>query len=110
MGQFSWIAQDTQRSISSENPRPITMVDNKGNKWQENNYQGYGEFGGKDFYQLLAEINKPDQCSGNVDHDRNIGIDLYFGDEAFLSPNLYEDSTREWTNRVPADCPDQGWT
>ena len=40
MGQFSWIAQDTDRSISSITPRPITMVDNKGNKWTENGYEG----------------------------------------------------------------------
>lgn len=110
MGQFSWIAQDTFKSISSLKPRPVTMVDNKGNKWTEKDYQGYGVFGGKDFYQLLAEMNVPEKVTGDVDHDRGIGIDLYFGDTPFLSPNLYEDSSYGWENRAPSDCPNQGWT
>lgn len=110
MGQFSWIAQDTLKSISNRNPKPVTMVDNKGNKWTENSYAGYGIFGGKDFYQLLAEMNNCEGLTGNVDKDRNFGIDLFFGDKAFISPNFYEDGTREWKNRSPLPCPDQGWT
>jgi hypothetical protein len=110
MGQFSWIAQDTKKSISNINPRPITMVDDKGNKWTEKFYEGYGIFEGKDFYQLLAEMNNVEGLSGDVDKDRDLGIDLYFGDSPFISPNLYEDSNREWKNTIPEDCPDQGWT
>lgn len=110
MGQFSWIAQDTKRSISSTNPKPITMVDDKGNKWTENHYDGYGVFDGKDFYQLLAEMNNAEGLSGDVDNDRIIGIDLYFGSKPFISPNLNENSTREWENKAPEDCPEQGWT
>jgi hypothetical protein len=79
------------------------MTDNKGNKWTENDYEGYGEFGGKDFYSLLSEMN-----GGNGDRDH--GIDLWFGKEPFLSPNLTEDPTHEWTNEErPYDCPNQGW-
>ena len=110
MGQFSWIAQDTDRSISSITPRPITMVDNKGNKWTENEYEGYGEFQGKDFYQLLAEMNKVDGLTGNVNADRVLGINLYFSKEKFISPNLFEDEKLEWVNKTPKDCPEQGWT
>jgi hypothetical protein len=89
MGQFSWIAQDTNRSISNITPQPVTMVDNRGNKWKEDRYEGYGVFGGKDFYQLLAEMNN--------------------ADEPFISPNLYESSDRAWENRHPQDCQNQGW-
>ena len=32
------------------------MLDNKGNVWTEDNYEGYGVFGGKDYYELLAEL------------------------------------------------------
>lgn len=109
MGQFSWIAQDTQRSISSITPQPVTMTDNKGNKWYEADYQGYGVFGGKDYYQLLAEMNEAEGLTGDVNHDRGIGIDIAFGDKPFIAPNLNEDSSREWRNRHPDDCPDQGW-
>ena len=69
MGQFSWITQDTGRSISSITPFQVTMTDNKGNKWTENDYEGYGEFGGKDYFSLLSEMN-----GGNGDRDH--GIDL----------------------------------
>ena len=102
MGQFSWITQDTKRSISSITPFQVTMTDHKGNKWTENNYEGYGEFGGKDFFSLLSEMN-----GGNG--DRNHGIDLRFSGQPYLSPNLNEDPTIEWKDKVPDDCPRQGW-
>ena len=110
MGQFSWITQDTAKSISSINPTGVTMSDNKGNKFYEGNYEGYGVFGGKDFYQLLAEMNNVEGLTGDVDNDRILGIDLYFGDKPFISPNLNANGDREWKNRIPQDCPDQGWT
>ena len=110
MGQFSWITQDTNKSISSIKPKKVTMVDNKGNQWVEENYEGYGEFGGKDFYQLLAEMNNCEGLNGDVDNDRMLGIDLWYGKTAFISPNLYGGKDLEWVNRAPMDCPDQGWT
>lgn len=62
MGFFSFITQDTKLSIpnihsNQVSTRPVYMVDNKGNSWKEEHYDGYGVFGGKDFYQLLAEMN-----------------------------------------------------
>ena len=61
MGQFSWITQDTEISIantySSQPTSKVIMTDDKGNRWIEEDYDGYGEFGGKDFYELLAEMN-----------------------------------------------------
>jgi hypothetical protein len=110
MGQFSWIAQDTNKSISNVKPRPVTMVDNKGNKYTENNYEGYGVFGGKDFYQLLAEMNNVEGLTGDEDKDRGLGINLYFGTSPFISPNLFEDSSLNWINEIPEHCPNQGWT
>jgi len=56
-----------------------------------------------------GNMNEPENCTGDEDHDRGIGIDLYFGDKAFLSPNLNEDSNIGWKNRTPDDCPNQGW-
>ena len=61
MGFFSWKTQDTDRSIpnrwSTRKPFTVVMLDDKGNKWFEQNYDGYGRFGGKDYYELLAEMN-----------------------------------------------------
>jgi hypothetical protein len=105
MGLFSWKTQDTDRSIpcngSSRPTFKVVMTDNKGNKWIEEDYEGYGVFGGKDFYELLAEIN------GKT--TRDAGIDLAFGKEPFISPNLNEDESIEWTNKEPDSCEYQGY-
>ena len=105
MGFFSWITQDTKISIpnvhSSQQTFPVTMTDNKGNKWTERGYAGYGEFGGKDFYELLAEMN------GKT--TREEGIDLAFGQKPFISPNLTESKDWIWVNATPKVCMYQGF-
>ena len=61
MGFFSWFTQDTEMSIanihSSQPTTTVFMLDDKGNKWEESDYDGYGVFGGKDYYELVAEMN-----------------------------------------------------
>tara|TARA_R110002126_G_scaffold27857_3_gene93302 strand:+ start:38 stop:412 length:375 start_codon:yes stop_codon:yes gene_type:complete len=105
MGFFSWITQDTNESIpnahSGRKPFAVTMTDDKGRSWTEQNYNGYGIFGGKDFYQLLAEMN------GKKTRDE--GIELAFSKEKFLSPNLSKNSNWEWVDEGPESCPDQGY-
>ena len=90
MGFFSWKTQDTDRSIANiyqsvKDTFEVTMTDNNGNKWTESAYGGYGLFDEKDFYQLFAEMNKPDKCNGDVNHDREIGIALFFGIDGIKS-------------------------
>jgi len=106
MGFFSWKTQDTNRSIHNRyvnNRKPFTvyMRDDKGNVWREDDYEGYGVFGGKDYYELLAEMN------GWA--SREDGINIAFGEVPFKAPNLTEreDWTYNW--RGPEDCPDQGY-
>ena len=105
MGMFSWLTQDTNKSIpskySNRDTFKVIMSDNKGNKWTEDNYEGYGVFGGKDFYELLAEMNGKKV--------RDAGIDLAFGTEPFISPNLNEKNPKRWENRSPQECEDQGY-
>jgi hypothetical protein len=109
MGVFSWKTQDTGRSIPAtgnlEN-RPtfkVYMLDNNGNVWAEDAYEGYGEFGGKDFYELIAEMN-------GLGSNRTLGIDLAFSNKKYFSPNLVE-NINAWTWRAadPEICPDQGY-
>ena len=61
MGFFSFKTTDTGRSISNRHSHkgtfPVVIVDNKGNIYRENNYGGYGIFGGKDIFILTAEMN-----------------------------------------------------
>lgn len=115
MGQFSWITQDTNEAIREcygcEDTSLTTayMHDNKGNVWEETKYEGYGVFGGKDFFQLVAEMNNAQGLTGDVDKDRIIGIDIYHGKESFISPNLTRKKEWNWVNEKPEDDPNQGW-
>lgn len=68
---FSWYTQDTNKRIVANQNKSIIMTDMFGNKWVEECYEGYGVFGGKDFYELLAEMN-------GLGSDRLKGIELAF--------------------------------
>ena len=75
MGFFSWNTCDTERSIanncSSQPTFTVHMITPDGRVFTENDYEGYGEFGGKDFFDLLCELN-------GLPEDRGAGIDLVF--------------------------------
>lgn len=79
MGMFSWYTQDTNKRIVANQEKTIIMTDMFGNKWVEENYEGYGEFGGKDFYELLAEMN-------GLGSDREKGIKLAFEHASGYNP------------------------
>ena len=106
MGFFSWKTQDTDESIcnsfSDKETFTVYMVDNKNNVWREDEYEGYGEFGGKDFYELLAEMNGL--------NDRIEGIELEHSGKPYISPNLVSDDEKwKWKNESPKTCIYQGF-
>ena len=114
-GQFSWMTQDTNDQIGSEklNTIDVYMYDNEGNKWKETRYDGYGIFGGMDYYDLVATMN-------GYDADRQKGIDLAFGKlktkdkkRKTLFPALVTDPRYNWkrhdfTEEAEGD-PNQSW-
>ena len=133
-GQFSWMTQDSGQQIGSEkeNTIEVWMYDNKGNQYYEKKYDGYGEFGGMDYYELLARMN------GYTDEDlqdkkftksirvmgkgsmRDIGIAIAFeklktrdkgGDVLF--PALVADGKFNWKRhnfKIEAESdPNQSW-
>ncbi len=128
MGFFSWRTNDSHKSIasrySSRKPITVFMKDDKGNTWKEDNYEGYGTFGGKDFYELLAEMNgfsEKDldgrEVSNPMDYNelRNIGIDITYNitklgldPKEVKWPALFE-GDQEWYNARPRDCEYQGF-
>ena len=64
MGQFSWLATDTGESIKNDQHKgyqKVKMVykDQKGVQQiaEEDEYEGYGEFGGIDFYEAIVWMN-----------------------------------------------------
>lgn len=118
MGFFSWLTCDTGESISNvhscRGAKSVVMVAPDGRRWVENSYGGYGVFGGKDFYELLAELN------GGF--DRLEGIGLVFknnptgnfnsvSDPNLKIPKLFAnlDAKFEDSNIYPKPCPDQGY-
>ena len=125
MGFFSWRTQDTDRSIankySNRKTFPVVMIDNKGNKWVEQDYEGYGVFGGKDYYELLAEMNGVEidkDIENYEDKMRAAGISLAFskgndsgvGTEGIYYPNLIEQADG-WLYQMmgPDNCESQGY-
>jgi hypothetical protein len=126
-GQFSWMTQDTEQQIGSEkeNTIPVYMFDNKGKYYYEKEYSGYGEFGGKDYYDLVAEMNgytKDDayELGGTFKELRGIGIKLAFGElepknggpvlfpALVAEPNTFNYKTHDFTQEAEND-PDQSW-
>lgn len=120
MGVFSWITQDTKKSIAiADNPggrkhMSVTMTDNQGNHWREHAYEGYGEFGGMDYYVLVARMNPKIMNEilkekGKGLPLRDIGIDIAFGEYKAKFPNLTENDNWKWVNKKPKDCEYQGY-
>ena len=124
MGFFSWNTQDTDRSIANEHSNRKTfrvqMMDNKGNVWTESEYDGYGRFGGKDYYELLAEMNgfTSDKTGDEyTDEARGFGINVAFKDngsgiatKGVLYPNLIEQADGWFYNESgPDNCEYQGY-
>ena len=105
MGFFSWKTQDTDRSIANRYSRrktfTVIMTDDRGNSYKEQNYEGYGVFGGKDYYVLLDEMN------GGVGN-RNAGIKLAFSDKEYISPSLSQCGDY-YDGKAPDGCLDQGF-
>jgi hypothetical protein len=124
MGFFSWNTQDTDKSIANQHSNRKTfrvqMIDNKGNVFTENEYEGYGVFGGKDYYELLAEMNgftSDKTGEAYTDEARGFGITLAFdgngsgvGTEGVYYPNLVEQADG-WVYEMggPDSCDSQGY-
>ena len=113
MGFFSWKTSDTNQSIVNRHAggtRPVKMLDDTGRSWVENDYDGYGEFGGMDFYELVDIMN------GGTG-DRSLGIQLcdvnHFdpAPDNVKTPRLVEaDCTTPWAELPPSkSCPNQGF-
>jgi len=107
MGFFSWETQDTNESIpnhySDRSVFTVYMHDHLGNVWKEDKYEGYGVFGDKDYYDLLAEMNGLE--------GRDEGIELAFANppRPCLFPNLTRRNDWKYKNQQPENCEGQGY-
>ena len=117
MGCFSFFTQDTDRRIVNNVPMRVVMTDDKLNQYVEYCYEGYGVFGGKDYYELLAEMNgySAQDFNGDKEQLRLKGIDLAFdGHPHGDNPNVRHPSISEsgayFMGTPPAADPDQGFS
>ena len=118
MGFFSWNTLDTNESISNiysvRDALPVVMVNPKtGEMFEETEYEGYGVFGGKDYYELLAELNETDEDGVNM---RSIGISLELGNNGnneYIAPLLLtcknKNDWKKYVGQKPTICPFQGF-
>ena len=151
MGQFSWLCACCDGQILSEGEdwecfkceeeyhgveRVALLMPEKfgGVHWEEDNYEGYGEFCGMDAYALLGRMNAPELCpsmltpTGKVkkgqafidalidcdeetmDKDRHIGI--YLEGEAVYPIKIVHArcGIGSYENEMASESdPEQGW-
>ena len=125
MGFFSWKTSDTDRSIANQySNRPtftVHMITEDGQVFTEHDYEGYGDFGGKDFYELVAELNGVTE--GTTQEKRLKAIDICFKNNPsgdyngkFKMPKLVEvlpskeNWMKEWNDiPYPETCEYQGY-
>jgi hypothetical protein len=124
MGQFSWLATDTGEQIFNDGTeqQTVTMVykDKDGliHRVTEEDYQGYGVFGGVDFYDAVGWMNK----LKNTEHwdYRDVGIGLWFAVEEGTKSKEGKEWPQLFLGEAPTDedidftvmCesdPNQGW-
>lgn len=110
MGFFSWHRCDDQKVItnrySPDGALPVEMIDDRNMVWREDAYEGYGIFGGHDYYSLLSAMN-----GGNGDRDH--GIDLDFSGEDIRRPKFRKPNSKvRWEDLPdPEIAENQGyWT
>ena len=125
MGCFSWCTSDTKKSIAigmtgyDDCPKKVYLLNPFGEPYVEENYDGYGTFGGNDVYALLAKWNAPGLCedeAGNWlpdDEIRDIGIEIgcYNVQQVKLKYpiKIVEKVVPYEEAKISPNCPGQGW-
>lgn len=118
MGFFSWKTSDTNRSItnvySSRGTFEVTMLMPNGDKFTEDAYEGYGIFGGVDFYDAVYELNKDNPKFAKEMSDerekRSIGITLAYNYKKVILPRFVEDKSLNWEDvKDSKNCENQGY-
>lgn len=117
MGQFSWLDCKTGEQVLDNVERDVYLLVPKefgGGHIEEHLYDGYGRFGGRDAYGLVAQWNAPDRCIGNDEADRYVGIEIACYDEQNAALRFPIKITHD-PDAVYEDCrpspndPNQGW-
>ena len=117
MGQFSWLDCKTGEQVLDNVERDVYLLvpdEFGGGHIEEHCYDGYGRFGGRDAYALVAQWNCPEKCIGIDEADRYAGIDIACYDEQNAALRVPIKITHD-PDAVYKDCgpspndPNQGW-
>ena len=115
MGFHSFITTDTERSISNmysdQGAFPVVVVLPDGTQYREDNYEGYGKFGGRSIMSILAEFNHltEDQALEQYVSD---SINCPDTDHNLKHPNIVELHNADgwvWKDQPLKICPHQGY-
>lgn len=126
MGQFSWITSDTNEQVFNDYDKstvyllvPEDWQDEFGEYYKESDYEGYGVFGGRDVYALVAIWNRPEDCKDENgawmcdDAIRGKGIDIACYDDqnaALKYPIKITSEPMRYADAAPSKGdPNQGW-
>lgn len=92
MGFFSWITSDTKRSLpnvhSNRDTFKVHMVTRDGQVYTEEAYDGYGDFNGQDFYELVAHLNGLVDKDMDLQEKRTRGINCALGVAAITNKKV----------------------
>ena len=88
MGFFTFMLTNSNERLCYDSK--AYLVDNDGNEWVEPCYQGYGEFGGQDIFELIAKMNGLETRKGGI-----ALLGIY--DTARSKPNETKENLLRWT-------------
>lgn len=108
MGFYSWKTSDTKESISNSDSNrgtfPVAMIFPDNTRVIETDYEGYGVFGGIDFYVKVAELNN---LSGR---DEAIEIDCNEDNHGLKLPRFAQNLDANYEDLSDSEnCPYQGY-
>lgn len=114
------LSDSKENTRTYERSKPSThktyfMKDQANRVWTENRYSGDATFGGKNFFELIAELNKtPAELKRTKCSPTELGMKLYKGTTKIIKkvdgkihnvelkfPELLVDDERIWRNRKP---------
>ena len=123
MGCFSWFTQDKshKRIVIGKVKEPIYMIGEVNGQrithTESAYYDGYGVFGGKDYYEFMAEMNGKTVADFDGDREklRYAGIEMAFDDDPLGYSAKWKHPTLtlvegDYHNGEAPECdPDQGF-
>jgi len=112
MGQFSWISRDGDQIVSAPSyGQKVWMVfkseDESNVVVREDDYEGYGEFGGIDYYELVARMNGKETRDEGIDLAFQSDIPVRYPQLFTVEPSIQDIEKINWFEECEND-PNQG--